>query len=186
MIVSIRAQSWVVKVDYSNGAGQGDILWKLGYQGDFTLLGGTDPIDWFYGQHAPFFVTRNTAGKFTLALFDNGDYRVFPTGVTCGIKGEPACLYSTVPILQIDEAAKTAALLFDPVAPTYSNFGGNAAVLRNGNLEYCESAGGPGIAGDIYEITIGSSPEAVWSMLVSGQFVYRGQRIPSLYPDVQW
>ena len=69
-----------MKVDYSNGAGTGDILWKLGYQGDFTLVGGTDPTDWFYAQHGPSFVSTNTTGKFTLTLFDNGDDRVFPSG----------------------------------------------------------------------------------------------------------
>lgn len=30
LIVSMRHQNWVVKVDYNNGAGQGDILWRLG------------------------------------------------------------------------------------------------------------------------------------------------------------
>ena len=40
LIVSVRHQNWVVKVDYANGVGTGDILWKLGYQGDFTLVGG--------------------------------------------------------------------------------------------------------------------------------------------------
>ena len=30
----------------------------------------------------------------------------------------------------------TATLAFDPLAPAYSFFGGNAEVLKNGNLEY--------------------------------------------------
>ena len=45
LIVSIRHQNWLVKVDYNNGAGAGDVVWRLGYQGDFTLSGGTDPTD---------------------------------------------------------------------------------------------------------------------------------------------
>jgi arylsulfate sulfotransferase len=56
LIVSSRHQNWLIKIDYENGAGSGDILWKLGYQGDFTLMGGTDPTDWFYAQHGPSFV----------------------------------------------------------------------------------------------------------------------------------
>ena len=60
LIISIRHQNWLVKVDYANGAGAGDILWHLGYQGDFTLVGGTDPTDWFYAQHGPSFTTTNT------------------------------------------------------------------------------------------------------------------------------
>ena len=187
LIVSIRNQNWLIKVDYANGTGQGDILWKLGYQGDFALLGGTDPTDWFYAQHGPSFVTKNTSGKFTLALFDNGDDRVFPSGVTCGTTGEPPCFYSTVPILQLDEAGKIATLIFNPATPTYSNFGGNTATMKNGNVEYCDTAGGPGTAAEIYEVLQQpNNPEVVWEMQVTGQFVYRGQRIPSLYPGVQW
>lgn len=186
LIVSSRHQNWLIKIDYENGAGNGNILWKLGYQGDFTLVGGTDPTDWFYAQHGPSFVTKNTTGNFTLALFDNGDDRVFPSGVSCGAAGEPACLYSTVPILQIDETAKTATLAFNPVAPAYSFFGGNAEVLKNGNVEFCESAVGPGVGAAIYEVTRDSSAQTIWQMLITGQYAYRGQRIPSLYPGVQW
>jgi arylsulfate sulfotransferase len=186
LIISIRHQNWLVKVDYANGMGKGDILWKLGYQGDFTLMGGTDPTDWFYAQHGPSFVTKNTTGKFSLALFDNGNDRVFAPGVTCGTGGEPTCLYSTVPILQIDETARTATLVFNPMAPTYSIFGGNAGVLKNGNVEYCEAAGGPGVAADLYEVTQDGSAQTVWQMQITGQYAYRGQRIPSLYPGVEW
>jgi arylsulfate sulfotransferase len=186
LIVSMRHQNWIVKVDYANGKGAGDILWKLGYQGDFALLGGTGPTDWFYAQHGPSFVSKNTTGKFSMVLFDNGNDRVFPPGVTCGAAGAPPCLYSTVPLLQVDEAAKIATLTFHPLAPTYSIFGGNAAVLKNGNVEYCESAGGPGTAGDIYEVTQDSNAQTVWKMQITGQYAYRGQRIPSLYPGVQW
>ena len=186
LIISIRHQNWLVKVDYANGTGGGDILWKLGYQGDFTLVGGTDPTDWFYAQHGPSFATTNTTGQFSLILFDNGNDRFFPSGqVSCGVLTTPTC-YSTVPLLQLDETAKTATLTFNPTAPTFSFFGGNAAVLKNGNVEYCESAGGPGTAGDIYEVTQDSSAQTVWHMLITGQYAYRGQRTPSMYPGVQW
>jgi hypothetical protein len=187
LLVSIRHQNWIIKIDYANGNGTGDILWRLGYQGDFTLVGGTDPTDWFYAQHGPSFATSNTAGSFALTLFDNGDDRVFPPSVTCGSLGAPPCLYSTVPVLQIDEAAKTATITFHQTAPWYSFFGGNAEVLANGNVEYCESAGGPGgNQGEVYEVTQDSSPQTVWHMTVTGQYAYRGQRMPSFYPGVQW
>jgi arylsulfate sulfotransferase len=186
LIISLRHQSWLLKIDYANGMGAGDILWKLGYQGDFTLVGGTDPTDWFFAQHGPSFVTSNTTGKFSLVLFDNGDDRVFPPGVTCGAAGAPPCLYSTVPLLQLDETAKTATIASNPTAPTYSFFGGNAAVLPNGNLEFCEAAGGPGTTGVIYEMTQDNPPKNVWQMVTTGLYAYRGQRIPSLYPGVQW
>jgi arylsulfate sulfotransferase len=187
LLVSIRHQSWIVKVNYANGQGDGSIIWHLGYQGDFTLVGGTDPVDWFYAQHGPSFASSNSTGTFSLILFDNGDDRVFPAGVTCGSTGAPPCLYSTVPVFQIDETNMTATLLSNMTSPNYSFFGGNAAVLANGNIEFCESAGGPGgNVGTIYEFTQGASPQQVWVMQTGTEYAYRGQRIPSMYPGVQW
>ena len=52
LLVSMRDQSWILKIDYANGTGSGNVLWRLGDGGDFTLLGG-NPGDWFYGQHYP-------------------------------------------------------------------------------------------------------------------------------------
>lgn len=188
LIVSIRHQSWLVKVDYRDGAGAGDVLWRLGYQGDFTLQGGTDPTDWFYAEHAPSFVTSNSSGKFSLVLFDNGNDRAFPPNTTCEPVGVPSCPYSTVPILNIDEGAKTAGLEFNYVTPQYSAFGGNAEVLKNGDVEFdeCDSTNLVNPQADIFEVTQSTSPEQVWHMRVSGQFAYRAFRLPSLYPDVQW
>ncbi len=187
LLISVRHQNWLIKVDYANGQGAGDILWRLGYQGDFSLVGGADPTDWFYAQHGPSFATTNTAGIFSLTVFDNGDDRVFPSGATCNSAGAPPCLYSTVPILQIDENAKTATLTSHYSTPFYNFFGGNAAVLPNGNIEYCESAGGASAnSGEIYEVTPGNNSQTVWHMEISGQTAYRGQRMPSFYPGVQW
>ena len=161
LIISIRHQNWLVKIDYANGAGTGDIMWHLGYQGDFTLLnadGSTDTnaTDWFYAQHGPSFVTANTSGQFSLVLFDNGDDRgvAVVAGGTCGVAGQPAC-YSTVPLLQLDETAKTATMAFNPTTPDYSFFGGNAEVLKNGNVEYDECASTPLPANNaaIFEVT---------------------------------
>jgi arylsulfate sulfotransferase len=187
LVISIRHQNWLVKINYQNGQGNGDIVWHLGYQGDFTLVGGTDPTDWFWAQHGPSFVTANTTGVFSMILFDNGDDRVFASGITCGATGAPPCLYSTVPMLQLDETAMTATIVSNPVTPNYSFFGGNAEVLANGNIEFCEAAGGPaGNTGTIYEMTPTNPQQQVWQMQIPGIETYRGFRLPSLYPGVQW
>ncbi len=186
VIISIRHQNWLLKIDYANGAGAGDIIWRLGYQGDFALSGGTDPTDWFYAQHGPSFVSTNTTGKFSLAVFDNGDDRFFPTGQVLCTTQSASC-YSTAQIYELDETAKTANLIFNAPVPSYSFFGGNMGVLANGNVEFCASAESPSIvAGDVYEITQSGSAQTVWHLKVSGQWIYRGQRLPSLYPGVQW
>jgi arylsulfate sulfotransferase len=188
LIVSIRHQNWLVKVDYENGKGAGDILWHLGYQGDFTLMGGIDPTDWFYAQHGPSFVSANTTGKFSLTLFDNGDDRFLPSGqVSCpsGTTTNASC-YSTVQVLNLDETAKTATFDFHMPAPFYSFFGGNSEVLANGNLEFCVASESLVGSGDVYEVAPAANAQTVWHMRVAGQFIYRGERMPSLYPGVQW
>ncbi|MES2221667.1 MAG: aryl-sulfate sulfotransferase [Acidobacteriota bacterium] len=188
LLVSIRHQSWVVKVDYNNGAGSGNVIWRLGYQGDFKLVGGTDPTDWFYGQHWPSFTTQNTTGIFGLTLMDNGDFRVFPAGVTCGTGSAPPCLYSTVPIFQINESTMTATLTFHQIQPSpslYNFFGGNAETVANGDVEY-DLCGLPNNSSQIFEVTNSSNPQTVWNLKLASNYAYRGNRLPSLYPGVQW
>jgi arylsulfate sulfotransferase len=185
LLVSMRHQNWVVKVDYRNGEGQGNILWHLGADGDFQLVNGANPEDWFYAQHDPTFQSDKTTGKFTLALFDNGNDRAQPKG--CGDPGQPACLYSTVPVLDVDEQAMTATLKFHQVIPAeqYSFFGGSTTRLANGNLEY-DLCAQPKYTGIVREVTMDAAAKTVWEMTVSHSNLYRANRIPSLYPGVQW
>jgi hypothetical protein len=93
-----------------------------------------------------------------------------------------------VPLLQLNEIAKTATMVFNSTTPNYSFFGGNAEVLKNGNVEYDESASTalPANNAAIYEVTPTSPPQTVWQMQIAGQYAYRGFRMPSLYPGVQW
>jgi len=186
ILVSIRHQNWVLKVNYANGTGDGSILWHLGEGGDFALKGGIDPTDWQYAQHGPSFASPNTTGVFSLALMDNGDDRVFPSGVTCGGTGGPACLYSTVPVFRIDETGKTATLTFHHIFPPaqYSLWGGNAEQLANGDIEY--DLCGLGSNSTVTEETPEATPQTVWTLTSTGANLYRAFRIPSPYPGVQW
>jgi arylsulfate sulfotransferase len=185
-LVSMRHQNWIVKVDYRDGAGAGNVLWRLGEGGDFTLQGGVDPTDWFYAKHDVNFVSANTTGSFKLAIMDNGDDRIFPTGVTCGAAGAPACLYTTIPIMQVDENAKTASFLFHQILPTnlYSFFAGSTRVLPNTNVEY--NLAGVGSTAATFEVTPTATPQTVWQMNIGNSNTYRSYRMPSLYPGIQW
>lgn len=187
LLFSMRHQNWIIKIDYADGHGSGNILWRLGPGGDFKLAGGTDPTDWFYAQHGPSFFTSNTTGVFELGIMDNGDDRAFPPGVLCDAPEGPPCHYSGAPVLQIDETAMTATLLSDYTAPPslYSFFGGNVDLLANGDIEadFCA----PKTGAVIQELKeSGGAAQIVWQATTPGAAQYRAMRLPSLYSGVQW
>jgi len=78
----MRNQSWILKIDYENGTGTGEILWRLGEGGDFQIVGG-GPSRWFYGQHDPNLVLDN-GSQLTLAIWDNGNFRIDSSGQAYG------------------------------------------------------------------------------------------------------
>jgi arylsulfate sulfotransferase len=186
LILSMRNQNWVVKINYQDGAGDGSILWRLGPDGDFTLPSGQAPTEWNYAQHYPTLVSPNSSGVFRLMLFNNGDNRIMnSSNQLCGTSGLPAC-YSSVPVFQLDEAAHTAQVVSeDNLSPIFSVCCGNADLLENGDLEYDAALYTPNIS-LIQEVTPGDNPQLVWQMSVTDQLAYRGFRIPSLYPGIEW
>jgi arylsulfate sulfotransferase len=187
LLFSMRHQNWIVKIDFEDGKGSGNIIWRLGPGGDFKLVGGIDPTDWFYAQHGPSFFTPNTTGVFQLGLMDNGNDRQFPSGITCGTAGEPACHYSTVPVFQIDETAMTATLLshYTPPPNLYSYFGGDVELLPNGHIQADFCAPTSGSIVQELDQSSGTS-QVVWQAATPGFDQYRVTRLPSLYPGVQW
>jgi hypothetical protein len=189
ILISIRHQNWVVKVNYHNGSGNGDILWRLGAGGDFKLVGGVDPTDWPYAQHGHSFFSPNTSGVFSLGMLDNGDDRLFPaSNKSCLPQGNLpiSCLYSAIPVFRIDETGKTATLTFHQIVPAdqYASWGGNAQLLANGDVEY--DLCGIQTNSVVKEVTMDASPQLVWSLQSGSVNLYRAFRIPSMYPGVQW
>jgi arylsulfate sulfotransferase len=187
LLVSMRHQDWILKIDYDHGKGSGRIIWRLGHDGDFALGGGTGPQDWFYGQHEPSYASTATSGSFSLAMMDNGYGRVAANGAVCGITRGVVC-YTTVPIIHLDEATRIAVITFRKIlSPAhYSEWGGGTTMLANGDLEYDVCADPNGKGSEVDEMTIGSHPQKVWSLRETGANLYRAHRIPSLYPGVQW
>jgi hypothetical protein len=187
-LLSLRHQHWVLKIDYQNGGGSGDVLWRLGYQGDFTLQSST-LADWFYAQHYANIVSTNTTGDFQLAVFDNGDFRVLDdNGDTCNgdPNGPPNC-YSTAAIFDVNEDTMTAKREFTYTSP-YSFWGGVTQRLPNSNIFVDETA--PQDLGlqssRVLEMTQSNPPTVVWQLEIDNQNSYRTVHLPSLYPDVQW
>jgi hypothetical protein len=184
LLLSVRHQNWILKIDFNDGNGSGNILWRLGEGGDFSLQGGTDPTDWFYAQHGPSYFSPNTVGVFTLGVMDNGNDRSFPTGTTCGAVNAPPCLYSAADVLQVDESRMVATLIshYAP-ASVYSLYGGNVDPLANGDYEVDFCAPKPGAL--VQELD-SNTQQIVWQATTPGADQYRAYRLPSLYPGVQW
>jgi arylsulfate sulfotransferase len=187
LILSMRNQSWVIKINYQNGAGDGSILWRLGWEGDFVLPGA--PADWFYGQHYPVFLSRTIFGVSKIALFDNGTSRVVDqNGTTCTLNVGPNPCYSRAVILSVNEERKAVQTLWqDNLAPVYSDCCGSIIEFPNGNMEFDIAFYSyiPQIS-QVLEVTQQESPQVVWQMDIDTQLAYRAYRIPSLYPGVQW
>jgi len=188
LVLSLRNQNWILKVNYQDGAGDGRILWRLGPDGDFTLTGGQAPIQWNYGQHYPVLLGPNTAGIYSLMFFNNGNNRLLDSNNdVCGTPGFTAC-YSSISTFELNEYANTAQVLDEVnLAPAYSYCCGNDELLDNGDLEYDLAINGGALEiSTIREVTQGQTPQLVWQMNITGQLAYRGFRIPSLYPGIEW
>jgi hypothetical protein len=191
LLLSMRHQSWILKIDYQDGAGTGNVLWRLGEDGDFTLAGGSPP-QWFYGQHYPDILSVNGT-QTTLAVYDDGNYRIDSTGTACDPTVTPPTCYSRATIFQIDESTHQADLFWDyapgpPWSPPvfFSDWGGSIGTLSNGDVEF-DSTDPLNLGHSlIMEVTQTGAPQIVWEMSIIGQSAYRGLRIPSLYPGVTW
>jgi arylsulfate sulfotransferase len=137
LLISMRNQDWLVKLNYADGAGDGRVLWRMGPGGDFSIttnstFGAHDiGFPWFSHQHdAEFeFGGAMTGGERTLTLFDNGNTR----RATFDLKAHSRCqLYS------VDEIARHVNLDRNGDVGTYSGALGSAQVLSNGAMS-CDS-----------------------------------------------
>ena len=185
LLLSSRHQSWLLKLDYENGAGNGDILWRLGYQGDFSLAQG-DPTQWFFAQHFPSLVASN-GSQLTLAVMDNGDDRVVDAGGTCNPYSNPNPCYSRATIFDVDQDTKSANLTWNYDPPgVYSYWGGSIFQLENKDVEFDMTDPFNAPSSQAIEIAPGASQQIVWQLDITGGNAYRAYRIPSLYPGVSW
>jgi hypothetical protein len=161
LIASIRHQSWVVKIDYRNGAGTGKILWRLGPGGDFRLANGVPASTWFSYQHDAEFQANGA-----LTLFDNNNLQL-SSGANS--RGQAWRLDETnkiaTPILNVDLGVQSAAV-------------GTAQMLSNGNYWFQAGYIFPGAISQSSEWT--PAGDLVYKSEIN-RIVYRTFRVPSIY-----
>lgn len=163
LLVSVRDQDWVIKIDYSNGEGAGDVIWRLGKDGDFRI-DSTDPYPWFSHQHDPKILSGDET---ILTLLDNGNTRhdLDPAAHTRG------------QVIRLDEAARTATLLLNVDLGGYSFALGSAQLLPNGDFHF-DNGYLPDVSAQSLEVD--ASGKLVYGLRTSGP-EYRTFRMRDLY-----
>ncbi len=164
LVVSMRHQDWVVKIDYANGAGDGHVVWRLGQGGDFAV-NSTDPNPWFSHQHDAHYIDDHT-----LILFDNGNTR----------RASDPNAHSRGQVWKIDEQTMTATLVFNVDMGNYSPKFGSAQRLSNGDYSFLSGAQGtpPNQFGQTIEVRPDGSKAYVLEL---NKLEYRSFRVQTLY-----
>jgi arylsulfate sulfotransferase len=167
LMISVRNQDWLLKVDYNNGAGEGDILWRMGIDGDFQIISDS-PFPWFSHQHDAEYQSNGA-----LTVFDNGNTRVAPPPIGLGSG------YSRGMALTVDETNMQVTPILCMPLGSYAYAMGSAALLSNGNYLFQ-----PGLPIS-HDIQILPSPGTITGSQVfnlsSPTYSYRAWQIPSLY-----
>src|SRR5262249_4928927 len=167
LILSVRHQDWVIKIDYENGAGDGHIIWKLGQDGDFSV-NSTDPSPWFSHQHNAHYIDDST-----LILFDNGNTR----------HASDPNIHSRGQVWRLDEQTMTATLLLNADLGNYSPALGAAQRLSNGNFSF--TSGFQGQPPNLFGQTIEVLPDGTKSYVLEVNLIeYRSYRIRTLYEGI--
>jgi len=122
LLYSSRHQDWIIKIDFRGGLGTGDVIWRLGKDGDFQINSG-DPSPWFSHQHGPQFAPGDPT---LLSLFDDSNLR----------QSVDRNAHSRGQVLQLDEPNRIATLLLNADLGGFSFAVGNAQPLLDGNYQF--------------------------------------------------
>jgi len=164
LLVSLRAQDWVVKINYDHGQGDGHIIWRLGAGGDFTL-NSSDPTAWFSHQHDTRYINDNT-----VLVYDNGNTR-HQTNPYANSRGQEWIL---------NEQTMTATPVVNADLGVYASAVGSNEALPNGNLAF--TAGDLGSSPSYYGQSIEVTPDGAKNYAMQmNELEYRSYFMNTLY-----
>jgi hypothetical protein len=173
-IMSMPEQDWVVKVDWKNGQGSGDVLWRLGKDGDFTV-NSDDPYPWFSFQHDARFLPGSTS---RILLFDDGHRRM----------GKFPKVNNRGQVWELDEKAKTAKLVYNVDLGVYALAVGSAQSLDGGGYAFDAGFSNPAFGASSerglfqgQSIQTGPDGKIDYVQQTYGSIVYRSFRVRDLY-----
>jgi arylsulfate sulfotransferase len=137
IVWSSRNQDSITKIDYRDGAGTGNILWRMGPPdrdpppGDFTFTNTwNDPWPWFSHQHE---VGIENGGAGPMTIMDNGNTRVSSAPLGLGAHCAPYDCDSRGMALTVDETTLTVTPVVSLELGSYSQAMGSAQLLGDGN-----------------------------------------------------
>jgi hypothetical protein len=166
LVLNLRNQNWTIKVAYENGTGDGHVIWRLGKDGDFTMIPTSVSDPW---EDHPHDVTSPETGVYS--MFDNGDgrYAKNPSATSRGL------------VYVIDEAELEVIGIHVYPLPIYSGGNGSAQLLTNGNWMFM--AGYPvNSQAQVYSEEFEFAPDTttpLWTEQLPQQ--YRMTRLSSLF-----
>lgn len=167
LLFSVRNQDWIVKVDYREGLGGGDVLWRLGPDGDFTI-DSDERYPWLSHQHDPRFIDNQH-----LVVYDNGNTRCATYPDSCFSRGQ---------VYRLDQSDRVATLTLNFNLGSYSFALGSAQQLANGNFHFntgTERGARGGFVATSDEV-VSDGRSFAFAQLTEAQ-VYRSWRLNDLY-----
>jgi hypothetical protein len=198
LILSQRAQDWVIKINYAKGKGDGSVIWHMGAGGDFTITnppsgtcvdpsfpgGPTDIFPWFTHQHDAHFDFQDDAsgdGFMIMTVFDDGNTRALNCPGTQNSRGM---------VLMVDEAARQIHIQTLADLGGYSFALGAAQLLTppNGDIYATFLSGilpGPGGSYETQFSETNLAGQIVYQLQVN-QGTYRGYRMQNLYTPTEF
>jgi hypothetical protein len=192
IVWSSRHQDWVTKIDYQDGAGTGNILWRMGPSGDFYFVNTyNDPWPWFSHQHE---AGIENGGTGVFDVMDNGNTRVSPpTGPGSSTGGVPGLGANCVSsgdcatrgmALTIDETNMQVEPVMSVNLGVFSDAMGGAQLLADGNYFFLAATVANGDSQNSYAIQIQPTPgtdSGPQVMNITGPSSYRAWQMPDLY-----
>ncbi len=179
LLLSERAQDYLIKVNYQNGQGDGSILWRMGPYGDFTLTnpppvtcGNPDVFPWFTHQHDPAFqgASKTEIGVEVMTVFDDGNLRNSQCGGNQNSRGM---------LLLVSEVKKTASFVTLGDLGAFSSALGSADFLQMGGL-FASYGNGFINATEAESTELDLQGEIVYQIHANSAS-YRTYRLPNLY-----
>jgi arylsulfate sulfotransferase len=183
LLLSLRNQDYVLKVDYNNATGDGHIIWTMGpptgtcvsavspCAPTFTL---NPPKNSFYQDTYPWFSHQHDVefDGTNYELYDNGNTRVAPAPIGLGSGNSRGYVFSA------DETNMTITVLEAFDLGSFNPGFGSAQLLENGNYTFTNGTISDGLNSQVQELLPKGTPNfrGIWRSRS-----YRSFRLKDLY-----